>query len=69
MPSNYEIVEAAHLKDELPRWFITYQGFQVGGEIDRSGAGNLTFSSYAEATDYLHTLIDNNSDSLSSCNH
>jgi hypothetical protein len=46
---SYEIVEAAQLKDKLPSWFITYQGFQVGGEVDRSGAGNLTFSSYAEA--------------------
>jgi hypothetical protein len=57
MPFNYEIVEAVQLKDELPCWFITYQGFQVGGEVDRSGAGNLTFSSYAEAADYLHNLL------------
>jgi len=59
MPLNYEIVEALQLKDELlqPCWIITYQGFQVGGEVDRSGAGNLTFDSYAEATDYLHNLL------------
>jgi|Laugresu1bdmlbsd_1035121.scaffolds.fasta_scaffold08946_4 hypothetical protein len=57
MPLNYEIVEAVQLKDELPCWLITYQGFQVGGEVDRSGAGNLTFYSYAEATDYLHNFL------------
>jgi hypothetical protein len=54
IPFPYEILEGATLKGESPYWLVTYQGFQLGGDIDSSGAGNLTFSSYDEAFDYIH---------------
>ena len=56
-PTSYEIVEAAQCIGDPPAWLILYQGFQVGGDIDRSGAGDLTFNSYAEASDYLCNLL------------
>ena len=58
IPFPYDIKESAILKGESPEWFVTYQGFQFGGDIDSSGAGNLTFSSYDEAFDYLTTTLN-----------
>ena len=54
VPFPYEIREGASLKGESPEWIVTYQGFQCGDEYDASGAGNLTFSSYDGALDYIH---------------
>ena len=58
IPFPYEILEGATLKGESPYWLVTYQGFQLGGDIDSSGAGNLTFSSYDEAFDYVTTTLN-----------
>jgi len=58
IPFPYEILEGATLKGESPEWLVTYQGFQLGGDIDSSGAGNLTFSSYDEAFDYVTTTLN-----------
>jgi len=52
-PFPYKILEGVTFKGESPEWFVCYQGFQLGGDIDSSGAGNLTFSSYDEAFDYV----------------
>ena len=57
-PFPYDIKESATLKGESPEWFVCYQGFQLGGDIDSSGAGNLTFSSYDEAFDYVTTTLN-----------
>tara|TARA_R110000868_G_scaffold288123_1_gene548477 strand:+ start:1024 stop:1212 length:189 start_codon:yes stop_codon:yes gene_type:complete len=60
IPFPYEILESATLKGETPEWFVTYQGFQLGDDVDASGAGNLTFSSYDEAENYIYQFIPNN---------
>jgi hypothetical protein len=53
---DYQILEAVQLQGEPPAWLVTFRGFQIGGEIDRSGAGNLTFPTYAEAVDYVNKI-------------
>jgi len=54
VPFPYEILEGVTLKGKSSEWIVTCQGFQCGDEYDASGAGNLTFSSYDEALDYIH---------------
>jgi len=33
-------------------WMVLQNGFQVGGNVDRSGAGDMTFSTWREAYAY-----------------
>jgi hypothetical protein len=54
VPFPYDIRESATLKEKPPEWIVCYQGFQLGGDYDSSGAGNLTFSTYEEALSYIH---------------
>jgi hypothetical protein len=42
---KHEIVETAN-----GRWMVLVGGFQAGGCIDRSGAGNLTFATREQAS-------------------
>ena len=52
--TDYQILEAVQIQGEPPAWLVTFRGFQIGGEIDRSGAGNLTFPTYADAFKYVN---------------
>ena len=37
-------------------WMVLYNGYQHGGDIDSSGAGNLTFKTPEEADAYAKEL-------------
>jgi hypothetical protein len=34
------------------RWMVLCRGYQIGGDVDRSGSGNLTFDTKQEAEAY-----------------
>lgn len=36
-----------------PVWFVTHHGYQLGGKVDASGAGDRTFASVADARAFL----------------
>ena len=44
LPDYLEVVETVD-----GRWMVLENGFQRGGHIDRSGAGDLTYATKAEA--------------------
>lgn len=52
-----EVEQALTFENEPQKWFVKKNGFQHGGDIDNSGAGNLTFPSELEAYRYAKTLI------------
>ena len=54
---HVEIREALTFNGEPKAWFVTVNGVQVGGSIDRSGAGNLTFPSRAEAMAWIKETL------------
>lgn len=37
-------------------YFVTVNGYQVGGKIDKSGAGDLEFPTRQEATEYAKQI-------------
>lgn len=39
------------------RWMVLVNGYQVGGNIDKSGAGDLTFETRKEASEYMFKLV------------
>lgn len=45
----FEVVETATVGNEPVEYLVLVNGFQIGGQIDRSGAGNATFSSVEAA--------------------
>lgn len=51
-PGGYSIEPSCILPDDPLEWILLCNGFQVGGNIDRSGAGDLSFSSYEEALSF-----------------
>lgn len=53
LPKNYEIIEAVTFESEPKQWIVLCNGFQIGGKLDASGAGDLTFSSLKEATNFV----------------
>lgn len=55
LPENYEIVEAVTFNGEPKQWLALHNGFQIGGNLDSSGAGNLTFESESEAFNFILT--------------
>lgn len=52
-----KVLETIDGRIGLPRrWIVTVNGFQHGGEYDRSGAGDLTFETRKEAARYAAAL-------------
>jgi hypothetical protein len=39
------------------RYAVLINGFQYGGDVDASGAGNMTFESYHDAAAYLLDIL------------
>ncbi len=48
---RWEIVESVG-----GEWMVLCHGVQVGGDVDRSGAGNLTFACRADAAAYIFEI-------------
>ena len=44
-----EAVEIWEPKGTAPRWMAVVNGYQIGGNIDASGAGDATYPTEAEA--------------------
>lgn len=44
-----EVMQVLTFGGETEKWMLVVNGFQVGGEIDASGAGNMTFASPLDA--------------------
>jgi len=59
IPDQYDILKAVTFDGEPLKFLVTCNGFQIGGETDESGAGNLTFESYQAALNYILTLTNN----------
>lgn len=38
-------------------WMVLVNGFQCGGNVDRSGAGDLVFATKAEAMSYARRIV------------
>lgn len=38
-------------------WMVLVNGFQCGGNVDRSGAGDLVFRTEAEALSYARRIV------------